>query len=415
MMKKFFALLSSFALLVTMVACSNTADSTTTNANGSNRSAETADGDIFRIGAYQQLSGVNSVAGVAAKNGIDMAVEYINANGGLNGAQIVVDYYDTQGNSEEAVKIVQRIINEGVDAVLGSTNSNEVAACLPYLNEAKIYNFGLGTGASWMEDDSMVYTFRASCNNNRTIPKDIRMIRDLGYTQVAVMNSTDDSAQTCANTFIALSEEAGLTITTREQCDQEDSDFSGQIASLLSSNPEVIFMSLQGNIFGPFIKQIRNSGYTGMICASQDPGYDQLQVAGMSPNTDYLFFAYPYVSYSDVESCTIPIMADFLQSYLDKYGEMPQHECAYRGWDTMMVLWEASKIAGSNDDEALREATHQVKIEGLGGQIDFTNGDREAYSDFNGFIKLNNQDLVFDDWLADGGYENYLETTGRDR
>ena len=80
-----------------------------------------------------------------------------------------------------------------------------------------------------------------------------------------------------------------------------------------------------------------------------------------------------------------------------------------------MVLWEASKIAGSNDDEALREATHQVKIEGLGGQIDFTNGDREAYSDFNGFIKLNNQDLVFDDWLADGGYENYLETTGRDR
>ena len=74
MMKKFFALLSSFALLVTMVACSNTADSTTTNANGSNRSAETADGDIFRIGAYQQLSGVNSVAGVAAKNGIHKVI-----------------------------------------------------------------------------------------------------------------------------------------------------------------------------------------------------------------------------------------------------------------------------------------------------------------------------------------------------
>ena len=261
----------------------------------------------------------------------------------------------------------------------------------------------------------MIYTFRASCNNNRTVPQDVSMIKELGYETVAVMNSTDDSAKTTADTFEALCAEEGLTITTREQCDQDDSDFSGQIARLLDTNPDVIFMSLQGNTFGPFVRQLRNSGYTGMICSSQTLSSDQLEVAGMSPNTDYIFVAYPYVTYPDVESCTIDNVKEFCQNYLDEFGEMPQHESAYRGWDTMMVLQEAARIAGANDDDSLREATHQVKIEGLGGQIDYTNGDREAYSSFNGFIKFENQDLLFNDWLASGGYEAYLEATGREK
>ena len=372
-------------------------------------------GDVFKIGSYLQLTGANSVAGNAAKMGVDLAIDYINSNGGLNGATIEIEHYDTTGSTEEAVKVVQKMLTGGVDCVLGSVNSNEVAACIPYLNEAKVYNFGMGTGASWMEDQSMIYTFRASCNNNRTVPQDVAMIQQLGYTTVAVMNSTDDSAKTTADTFVKLCEEAGITITTREQCDQEDSDFSGQIAKLLATNADLIFMSLQGNTFGPFTKQLRNSGYTGMICSSQTLSIDQLDIAGMAPNTNYIFVAYPYVTYPDVESCTIPNVADFLQKYLDKYGEMPQHESAYRGWDTVMVLYEAAKIAGSNDDDALREATGKVKIEGLGGQIDFTNGDREAYASFNGFIKFDNKDLLFDDWMAEGGYDAYLEATGREK
>ena len=414
-MKKILAFVCTVALLFAMAACGNSsADNQSTNNNGNDADAASS-GETFKIGTYLQLTGANSIAGNAAKNGIDLAVAAINANGGLNGAIVEVEHYDTQGSTEEAVKIVQRLLTSDIDCVLGSVNSNEVSACLPYLNEAKIYNFGMGTGASWMEDDSMIYTFRASCNNNRTVPQDVAMIQQLGYETIAVINSTDDSAKTTADTFITLCEEENLTITTREQCDQEDSDFSGQITSLLSTDPDVIFMSLQGNTFGPFVKQLRNSGYTGMICSSQTLGSDQLAVAGMSPNTNYIFVAYPYVTYPDVESCTIPNVAEFCQSYLDTFGEMPQHESAYRGWDTMMVVQEAAKIAGSNDDDALREATNQVKIEGLGGQIDFTNGDREAYSSFNGFIKIDDKDLLFDEWLADGGYEAYWEATGREK
>ena len=419
MKKRTLALFLALAMMFGLVACggntntsSGTDTSTSTN-TGSNAGADTSTNEVFKMASYLQLTGANSLAGNAAKNGVDLAIKVINEAGGLNGAKIEIDHYDTTGSTEEAVKVVQKVLAQDVDCVMGSVNSNEVSACIPYLNEAKVYNFGLGTGAAWMEDQSMIYTFRCSCNNNRTVPQDVQMIKDLGYETVAVINSTDDSARTTAITFLEVAEEAGLKILTHEQCDPDDTDFAGQISKLLAVEADIIFMSLQGTTFGPFTKQLRNSGYNGMICASQAMANDQLEIAGQAPNTNYIFVAYPYVTYPDLDSCTIPNVHAFSEMYLETYGVMPEHESAYRGWDTMMVLWEAAKIAGANDDESLREATHKVQIEGLGGQIDLTKGDREAYSSFNGFIKFNNQDLLFSDWYENGGYDDYLKTTGR--
>ena len=49
------------------------------------------------------------------------------------------------------------------------------------------------------------------------------------------------------------------------------------------------------------------------------------------------------------------------------------------------------------------------------GTVDFTDGSREAYSDFYSFVLVGGKDILVEDWLADGGYEEYLATTGRDR
>jgi branched-chain amino acid transport system substrate-binding protein len=139
-----------------------------------------------------------------------------------------------------------------------------------------------------------------------------------------------------------------------------------------------------------------------------------MNVAGVE-NSDYIFFAYPYVAYTDIEDCDIPIMREFLDRFYAEYNALPAHEGAYRGWDTMMSMWEASKIAGSNDKTALRDAMHKVKIPGLGGQLDFTKGDREGYSVFNEFILVDGKNYIFDDWLASDGHEAYKKATGRSR
>ena len=227
-----------------------------------------AEEKTFLIGTYLQLTGSNSVVGNAGKQGIDLAVKLINENGGFNGAKVEVVHYDTTGSTEEAVKVVQKmLVNDAVDAVIGSVNSNEVSAVIPYLNEAEIYNFGLGTSATWMADTSRIWTFRASANNGRIAPQDADLVLKLGYKTVAVMNGTDDTGSSTADAFIKACEEKGITVTTRQQCDSEDTDFSGQIAQIMATDPDVIFVMYIAHL-RPLCEALRH-GYTGMIACKE--------------------------------------------------------------------------------------------------------------------------------------------------
>lgn len=370
-------------------------------------------GDTFRISTYLQLSGGNAELGTNAKNSIELAAKFINENGGFNGANVVAEHYDTTGSTEEAVKVVQKVLeSKSADAIIGSVNSNEVSACISYINAAGVYNFGLGTSATWMQDESMIWTFRASANNNRIAPLDADMILEMGFKTVAIISGTDDTGASTATAFQAACEEKGLTVTTRQECDTLDTDFSGQITQIIATNPDIIFMSLIGDTYGPFVKQLRNMGYNGILAAKESFATAYAAVAGPE-NSNYVAFVYPYVSYATLDDCGIPYMKEFLQRYADEYGKLPTHEAAYRAWDTMMVMWEASKIAGKNDSESLRDATHKVKIDGLGGTLDYTKGDREGYSAFNSFILVEGKNILISEWLATGGMDAYKAATGR--
>lgn len=373
---------------------------------------EAAKSKNFLIGTYLQLSGSNQVPGDDAKRGIELAIREINKAGGFNGATVVAKHYDTTGKPEEAVKVVQKMLaSDNVDAIIGSVNSNDVSAAIPFINDAKVFNLGLGTSATWMADTSKIWTFRASANNNRIVPQAVDLLKKLGYTSVAVINGTDDTGKSTADAFIKACAEKGVKVTAREQCDQNDTDFSGQISKLLASKPDTIFMSLIGSTFGPFVKQLRNMGYTGMIACKETFSPMYQQTAG-AKNSNYIYYAYPYVTYASIDDCNIPNMKAFLQLYKAEYNEMPRHEAAYRGWDTMMVMWEAAKQAGKNDDESLRLAMPKVVIDGLGGKLDFSKGDREGYSVFKEFVLLDGKDIPIDDWLKSGGYEAYKKATG---
>ena len=436
-MKKLLAIMLVLSMILGLAACGSGSPSASTDSAAeskqeaapaeSKEEAAPAAGDaatdgVFRIGVFVQQTGGNAVAGLNALNGIKLATDYVNENGGFNGEQVELVPYDTTGSTEEAVKVVQKMIaDDNVDAIIGSVNSNEVSACIQDINAAKIYNFGLGTSPAWMEDQSMIYTFRASSNNGRIAPFSVDVVKDImHYTTVAIINGTDDTGKSTADAFEAACNEKGVTVTAREQCDTEDTDFTGQITKILATDPDTIFLSLIGTTFGPFVKQCRNMGYKGtFLCkecfsgeyqasANEGSGSDML-------NADYIYFAYPYVAYESIEDCDIPNVKEFLQNYYDKFGEMVMHETAYRGWDTLMAMWEASKIAGKNDSESLREATHKVKFEGMGGTLDYTDGSREGYSQFKSFMLVGGKNYDLETWMSNGGYDSYKQVTGRDR
>lgn len=366
----------------------------------------------FILGAYTQMSGDKATYGMEVQRNLEMAIEYINANGGFNGDEVELVMYDTQGSPEEAVKIAARLIgSDNADAVVASVNSGEVFASAATLNDAGIFTIGLGTSSTWMAED-WPYVFRATVNNDRTVPKTVQMIVDLGIPSVGCFHGQDDAAIATYEAFAAECKAQGIEVVGAESYDPTDTDYSAQIANILAKNPACIYLSVSGDYGALFMKQLREQGFTGLIYAKECVMQSQIEVAGVEA-ANYVSFAYPYVVYGDIEECDIPIMKEYLQRYFDKYGELPQTDSSYRAWDTMMIMWEASKIAGSNDSEALREAMNTISnYQGLGGTFDYTKGDREGLSELNAFVLLNGVNVPFETWMAEGGYDAYKTATG---
>ncbi|MGL5437694.1 MAG: ABC transporter substrate-binding protein [Lachnospiraceae bacterium] len=402
-LKRTIAGLLSAAMVMGLAACGSqeAGEAGATAQSGTQGGAKSEE---FLIGNPQPLTGVNAQVSDAANKAADLAVKYINENGGFNGVPIRLINYDDQGAPEEAVKLATKMIQEDkVNAVLGSLTSTCMLAAGKYYNDAEIIAFGTGNSPTWMEQD-WDYVFRACLNTGLSMPFLGDKMVDMGIQSVAVFQGLDDAAKTSAETFISVCEERGITVTTVESYTEGDTDYSGQIAKIINTKPEVVFCSTNGPTQAIFAKQVRQLGYEGLCFNREGLTADIISVAGDAAN--YWAFCYPYVTYASPEEATDPDMKEFLEKFYEEYGEMPYHDCAYRSWDALMVMAEAARIAGSNDSTAMREAISQIKdFKVLGGVLDFTAGTGEGLNTLNTYIILDGKFSDFEVWLADGGLE----------
>lgn len=404
--KKGVALTLVATLGLGLVACSNT--NTSKNTSSSSVSEGTAVKE-FIIGNAQPLTGVNAQVGDAANKAANLAVKYINENGGFNGATVRLVNYDDQGSPEEAVKIATKMIqSDKVDAVLGSLTSTCVLAAGKYYNDAKLVTFGTGNSPTWMEQ-GWEYVFRAGLNTGLSMPFLTEKMAGLGIKTVSVFQGLDDAAKTSAETFISACKENGIEVLAVESYTDGDTDYSGQVAKIISTNPDVVFCSTNGPTQAIFAKQLRQLGYAGLAFNREGLTADTIDVAGDAGN--YWSFVYPYVTYTSPDEAEDPDMKEFLQMFYDEYGEMPYHDCAYRSWDALMTLAEATRITGSNDSETIRDAVGKIKdFKVLGGVLDFTDGTGEGLHTLNTYIVIDGKYTNFDTWYDEGGYEK-LETS----
>ena len=105
-------------------------------------------------------------------------------------------------------------------------------------------------------------------------------------------------------------------------------------------------------------------------------------------------------------------MHDFLERYQEAYGVLPKTEVPYRVWDSIMVVAEAANLAKSTDSDDMLAVVPQIKIEGLGGTMDYSNGDGEPYHNVNRFVLIDQVNSSWTKWYNDGGYDDYKASTG---
>ncbi len=406
-MRKFLAFVLSAALVFSLAACQS---STPGNQSSTPEGSAPAGGEYI-IGVPQPLTGTNAQPGESALNAAKLAAKQINAQGGILGKQIKIVSYDDQGSPEEAVKVATKMVQmDKVEAVIGSCISSCVLSSGSVFNDAKIPVFGTGTSPTWM-NQGWDYVFRACQNNDFALPSVVNKLKELGVKKIAIFAGQDDAAVAGVKTMTELCKEAGIEIATTESYVEGNTDFSGQVAKMINSGAEVMFISTFGPTQPLIAKQLRQFGFNGLCFTKDLYQVDALQVAGAASNG--MAFAYPYLTYTDIEDCNDPFIKEFLQAYLDEYGSLPVSDCAYRAYDSMLALRAAVEAAGTTDGEAVAKAVGTLdNVQTLAGIQNFTYGDGEGLHDFNIFVIDGEKYMTFNEWEKTEGYKTIMSASG---
>ena len=335
---------------------------TTTESTGTSAAATT--GEIL-VGEYGSMTGGQATFGTSTHTAIMLAVDEINAAGGVNGRKIVIKSEDDQSKAEEAATVVTKLISQdNVVAVLGEVASSNSLAAAPICQSNKR---PMITPSSTNPDVTKKgdYIFRMCFLDDYQGASMARYLHNsLGIKKVAVLidNKSDYStglAKFFSDAFVSF---GGQVVATQGYA-QGDSDFRSQLTALKAAKPELIYIPGYYNEIGQIAIQARDLGMN-MPLAGGD-GWESpklIEIGGKA--LEGCFYSNHYFP-GDPD----PSVRDFVEKYKQRYGATPDALAAL-AYDAARVLADSIKRAGTTDGPALRDAIAATKgFKGVTGTI----------------------------------------------
>ncbi len=245
--------------------------------------AEPASSDEpFVIGALDSLTGVGESYGVPLSQSKLIAVEEINAAGGINGRQLKLIIEDSKCTANDAITAYRRLTDvDGVKIILGATCSGGTLGVAPLAESDGVI---LLSPSSTSPDITHAgdYIFRTAINS-------LQVGTDIGNTlwadgvrEVATITEATDYAEGVRRTAVAQFEKLGGGVAAAETYPSDVIDFRSQITKLLGVNPDAVLLAAQSEASGgTIVKQARELGYDGPIYSEVVPtGSEALGIAG---------------------------------------------------------------------------------------------------------------------------------------
>jgi branched-chain amino acid transport system substrate-binding protein len=379
------------ASALVLAGCAKPADNTGAGGNTENPAAS---GGKIKIGHFASMTGSTANFGQSSDKGIRMAVEEINAGGGVLGRQIEVITEDDRSQSAEAKTAAIKLIQQDqVAALIGEVASSNSLAAAPDAQRSKIPMVSpASTNPAVTEVGD--YIFRICFIDpfqGEVMAKFGR--NSLGKTTAAILTDVRSAysvglAEYFKNTFTQL----GGRIVAEESYASNDIEFKAQLTKLKATNPEILFIPGYYTEVGLILKQARELGINSVFLGGD--GWDSprtWEIGGAAAEGAY--FSNHYSS-EDPN----PVIQEFVQKYKAKYNEVPD-AMAVLGYDTMRLLADAIKRAGSTDGPAIRDALAATKdFPGVSGAITI-DANRNATKPAV-VVKIENQGLKFAETVA---------------
>lgn len=332
--------------------------------------------NVIRFGATFPLTGEVASYGQKAQRGIELAVEDLNAKGGLLNSQVSVDFQDDRNDKREAVSIMTKFATiDKVPVIFGSAGSGVSLAIAPLANRYKVVLISPVSSSSQLSTEGGDFFFR-------TVPADdlqaevlAQWVFDSGAKRVAVVYTNNSWGKPLEEGFSAKFTALGGQVLLSEGVQEGSADFRTIIVKLKELDAlDAVISPTYPKEGGIFVRQIKELALEVPLFGGDNWGSPEFRnIAGDAAEG---------VCYTAPSESTSPAFNAFAQRYEAKFGEAPDILGAY-AYDAAMAIFKAIEAAGATDPEKVREALLKLSFQGVSGDIAFRpNGDlqSEAYA-----------------------------------
>lgn len=327
-----------------------------------------ANANEIKIGINYELSGGVATYGQSSVEGIEMAIEEINAAGGINGKKIVPVKYDTKSEPAEATTLATKLMTQDkVVAAMGPATSGSFKATIPVAIKNKV---PVASGSATADDVTVdangvkEYAFRICFSDSfqGEIMATYALDNLLKTKAVIIMDSSSDYAKGLAASFKNIFTAGGGTIVAEEAYLDGDTDFNAVITSIKSKDFDVIFIPGYYEEVGLIIKQARAQGIDAPVLGAD--GFDSPELINLA-GADALYDVYFSNHYSSLDKD--PLVIKFIEDFKAKYGKEPDAFNAL-GYDLAKFVADgisrAQKLEGESIKNALEATENFVGVTG---------------------------------------------------
>ena len=225
-----------------------------------------ADDEPFRIGVMESVTGPGETYGVMAVQAKEMAVDEINAAGGINGRMLEIIVEDEKCNAQDSITAYNKLTDvDGVKIILGTSCSGAMLGAAPLAEEDGVVMFsGLATNPDIA--DAGDYIFRTSLNDAWVGVDTGNTLWVDGHRTLATITENTDYAEGVRRTTVERFEELGGSVVAEEHYASDVTDFRTQLTKIINAEPDALHVSAQSEFTGgTIIKQVRELGWDGPI------------------------------------------------------------------------------------------------------------------------------------------------------
>ncbi len=323
-------------------------------------------GDPVQIGIAVAHTGNASVYGLDQELGAQLAADYFNANGGVNGRPVELVFQDAGTDEQAAINAFNTLIGSNVVAIVGPTLSQQAFAADPAANQAGIPVVGPSNTAKGIPQIGD-YVARVSAPVTVIAPNSIKAALQLdpNIKTVDVLYAKNDAFSVSETAvFQQILKDMGLTVAHVQEFQTTDTSFTSQTTTVLGDNPELVVISGLATDSATLVKELRDLGYTGLI------------VGGNGLNSPHMFPICQAACDGIIVTQAYSVLNDsainqaFIDAYKAKQSGKAPGQFPAQSFTGVQVVVEAMRALGDVSGLSLADLRTKLNAQILAGTYD---------------------------------------------